>query len=228
MAQLEDFISTIDMVTSTDEDDFTSAQKEKVRLLSEYRSDIDELLDAAETLRERAVDEWPTLFQSQLDDDLWTNEWNIRRDDKEYGLLYRHEWYRDDEDLAPTTDYEATWGDRGFRLHFAHMIRQKRSFARGELTYSLICPTSVPLRDEFNELYNSDRGQDKLRPLLEERNITNKGNKRVLMTKTYDVDQSRLSESYFETLATAFEEHLPIAEEMDNVLVKACQSLESD
>ncbi|WP_458208733.1 PD-(D/E)XK nuclease family protein [Haladaptatus sp. NG-SE-30] len=228
VAQLEDFLTTISTVISMDEDDYTVIQKEKVRLLSEYRVDIDELLDAAETLRQRALEEWPTLFRSQLNDDMWTEGWQLRDNPGKYGCIFRHGWYRDNENLAPTTDNEATWGDRGFRLHFGHTIRKKRSFSRGELTYYLVCPTSVRLRDEFHRAYNSDRWQSKLQPLLEERNITNKGNKQEVMTKTYDVDQSGLPESYFSTLASAFEEHCPVAEVIDDVLSEAIRNLEKE
>ncbi|MDS0300891.1 PD-(D/E)XK nuclease family protein [Halogeometricum sp. S1BR25-6] len=228
VSQLQDFLSTIGMVTSTDEDDYTMTQKEKIRLLSEYRDDIDELLDAADALRQRALEEWPTLFRSQLDDRLWTEEWQMRDDPGKYGCIFRYGWYRDDENLAPTTDNEATWGNTGFRLHFGHTIRKKQSFSRGELTYYLVCATSVPLRDEFHRVYNSNRWQSKLQPLLEERNITNKGNKKSIMTKTYDVDQSELPESYFSTLATAFEEHRPIAEIVDGVLNESLKNLKRE
>ncbi|MFC7240406.1 PD-(D/E)XK nuclease family protein [Saliphagus sp. GCM10025317] len=225
VAQLEDFLSTITAVTRTDEDDFTMIQKEKVRLLSEYRDDIDELLEAAEALRQRALEDWPTLFRDQLEDDLWTEEWQMRDDPGKYGCLFRHGWYRD-ENLEPTTDNEATWGETGFRLHFGHPIRKNRSFTRGELTYYLVCPTNVPLRDEFYHVYNSERWQQTLKPLLAERNITNKGNKRDITAKTYDVDQSGLPESYFATLSTAFEEHLPVAAVVDDVLNEALENLE--
>jgi len=227
VAQLEEFVSTISTVTRMDEGDYTKTQKEKVRLLSEYRDDFDELLDAADALRQRALEEWPTLFLSALDDEVWTDEWRLRDDPGKYGCLFRHGWYLDDENLEPTTNSEATWGNTGFRLHFGHTIRKQRSFSRGELTVYLSCPTNVPLRDEFHRVYNTDRWQRTLEPLLEERNITNKGNKKNLMTKTYDVDQSGLPESYFETLATAFAEYRPIAEEIDEVLDEALSDLES-
>ena len=226
VAQLEDFLSTITTVVSTEEDDYIMTQKEKVRLLSKYREDIDELLEAADSLRQRALEEWPTLFRSQLDEELWTGEWQMCDNPGKYGRLFRHGWWLDNENLAPTTDNEATWGETGFRLHFGHNLRHRRTFARGELTYYLICGTRVPLRDEFNQVYNSDRWQAELDPLLEEREITNKGNKAEIMTKTYDVDQSGLPESYFTTLATAFEEHYPIAEIIDEVLEEAIGRLE--
>lgn len=47
------------------------------------------------------------------------------------------------------------------------------------------------------------------------------------MTKTYDVDQSELPESYFSTLATAFEEHSPIAEIIDGVLNEAVTNIDN-
>lgn len=226
--QIEDFVSTIRTVTRMEETDFTKTQKEKVRLLGEYRDDFDELLDAAESLRNRSIEEWPERFRAQLSDAVWTDEWHTRPDYGKYGCIFRQEWYRDDEELAPTLDHEATWGDTGFRLHFTHMIRRKRSFARGELTYILRCPTSVPLRDEFHRLYNSETRQERLTPLLAERGITNKGNKKDITRKTYDVDQSGLPETYFETLATAFEEHLPVASVADEILDEALENVERD
>jgi hypothetical protein len=47
------------------------------------------------------------------------------------------------------------------------------------------------------------------------------------MAKTYDVDQSRLPESYFQTLATAFEEHVPIAEAIDNIVDEARENVKT-
>jgi len=220
-SQLEDFLSTISQVTSMKDDDFTTIQKEKVRLLSEYRNDINELLDAAESLRERAIEDWPEMFRSQVDDELWADEWRVYEGTKKWGTITKRGWWLDDEDLEPTSIIEKTYGDKGFRLFFNHLIRREESFARGELTYRLRSSTNVPLRDEFNRLYNSDRWQRELQPLFDERDITNKGNKKNYFIKTYDVDQSRLPESYFETLAIAFEEHLPIVEVVDEILDEA-------
>jgi hypothetical protein len=227
VSQLNDFLSTVIEVTRMEEDDFTETQKEKVQLLDEYREDIDELLDAAESLRKRSKEEWPDLFLEQLDDDLWTDEWNFRDDYDKYGCIFRDGWYLDDENLDPTFDHKKTWGNTGFRLHFVHRISRTESFTRGKLTYRLLSPTSVDMRDEFYQSYNSSKWQDKLEPLLDEHNITNKGNKKIHMTKTYDVDQSRLPESYFETLAVAFEEHVPIAEVVDEIVAEAHENVKS-
>lgn len=224
--QLREFLSTIIRVTSMEDDDFTQIQKEKVRLLSEYRDDIDDLLDAAESLRQRSIEEWPELFRSHLDDELWTEEWHIRKDHGKWGCIFREGWYLEDDDLEPTLDHVETQGPTGFRLHFIHLIRNERSFTEGELTYLLRCPTNVPMRDEFHWLYNSDRWQERIRPLLKERGITNKGNKRDLMSKTYDVDQSGLPESYFKTLATAYEEHIPVAEVVDEIVAEAPENVQ--
>lgn len=218
--QLREFLSTIIRVTSMEEDDFTQIQKEKVRLLSEYRDDIDELLDAAESLRQNAIEEWPEQLLSRVDH-LWTDDWFLWDDPGKWGCICHDDWYLDDENLEPTRHYNETKGSTGFRLHFVHLIRNERSFREGELTYLLRSPTNVEMRDEFNRLYNSDRWQERLDPLLKERGITNKGNKRDLMQKTYDVDQSGLPESYYDTLATAFEEHIPVAEVIDEIVVEA-------
>ena len=221
VSQLNDFLSTIITVTNMENNDFETIQQEKVQLLSAYRSDIDDLLKAAESLRERAVEDWPELFRSQVNDELWTDEWTLRNEPKKWGCIFKNGWYLNDENLEPTTVAEDTYGDHGLRLHFSHLIRREESFARGKLTYRLRSATNVPLRDEFYQLYNSDRWQQELKPLLDEREITNKGNKKTYFTKTYDVDQSRLPESYFETLAIAFEEHLPIVEVVDEILDEA-------
>ena len=226
--QLEDFLSTVSQVISMEDDDFTTIQKEKVRLLSEYRNDIDDLLDAAESLRERAIEDWPEMFRSQVDDELWTDEWWLYEEGKESGTICRHGWWLDDEALQPTSIIDETYGDKGFRLFFNHLIRREESFSRGKLTYRLRSSTNVPLRDEFNRLYNSERWQQELQPLFEERDITNKGNKRNYFIKTYDIDQSRLPESYFETIATAFEEHLPIVDVVDEILDEALQNLQEE
>ena len=86
----------------------------------------------------------------------------------------------------------------------------------------------MDLRDEFHRLYNSDRWQNELEPLLDERGITNKGNKQDYMLKTYDVDQSGLPESYFETLAVAFEEHISVAEVIDGIVEEAVANVKDD
>jgi hypothetical protein len=223
--QLEDFLSTIITVTNMEENDFEQIQKEKVQLLSEYRNDIDELLAAAESLRQRSIEEWPELFRSQVDDDVWTDEWHTRDDYGKYGCVFRDGWYRDNENLAPTLDHDETRGGRGIRLHFVHLIRKKKSFSEGQLTYILRSPASVDLRDEFNRLYNSQRWQNKLEPLLDERGISNKGNLRDYTKKTYAVDQSGLPGSYFETLAVAFKEHIPVAEVVDEILDEAVANI---
>jgi hypothetical protein len=226
--QLEDFLSTVIQVTSMENDDFTTIQKEKIRLLSEYRNDIDDLLDAAESLRERAIEDWPEMFRSQVDRDLWTDEWWVHEGTKKWGTITKRGWWLDDETLEPTSEIEETYGDKGFRLFFNHLIRREDSFARGELTYRLRSSTSVPLRDEFHRLYNSDRWQQELQPLFDDRDITDKGNKKNYFIKTYDVDQSRLPESYYETLAVAFEEHIPIVEVIDELLEEAVANVKSN
>jgi hypothetical protein len=228
VSQLEDFLSTIITVTNMEKDDFEQIQKEKVQLLSEYRDDIDDLLDAAESLRERAIEDWPEMFRSQVDGELWTDEWRVYEGTKKYGTITKRGWWLDDEILEPTSVIEETYGDKGFRLFFNHMIRREESFSQGQLTYRLRSSTNVPLRDEFNRLYNSERWQQELQPLFEERSITNKGNKKNYFMKTYDVDQTGLPESYYETLAVAFEEHLPIVEVVDEILDEAIVNVKDD
>ncbi len=221
VSQLEDFLTTVTQVTSMEYDDFTTIQKEKMRLLSEYRRDIDELLEAAESLRQRAIEDWPEKFRRQVDRELWTDEWWVYEGRNEWGTISKRGWWLDDATLKPTTVIDETYGDTGFRLFFNHLIRCEESFARGQLTYRLRSSTNVPLRDAFHRLYNSERWQRELHPLFEERGITNKGNKKNYFLKTYEVDQSRLPESYFETLAVAFEEHIPVARKVDEILEEA-------
>jgi hypothetical protein len=42
------------------------------------------------------------------------------------------------------------------------------------------------------------------------------------------VDQSGLPESYFETLAVAFEEHIPVAEVIDGIVNEATSNINSN
>ena len=227
VSQLNDFLSTIIEVTRMEDDDFTETQKEKVEILSEYRDDIDELLDAAESLRKRSVENWPELFLEQVDDEIWTDEWHYPYEDyREWGRFFKEGWWLD-ENHEPTTKGEEAWGDNAYRLHFIHRIREEESFAQGVLRLSLVSTTTGEMRDEFHRLYNSSRWQDELKPLLDERNITNKGNKKKYMEKTYDVEQSGLPESYFETLTTAFEEHIPIAEVIDEIVSEARENVKA-
>lgn len=58
--------------------------------------------------------------------------------------------------------------------------------------------------------------------------IENIGNKNNYMRKTYDVDQSGLPESYFDTLATAFEEHLEVADLIDGILDEAITNVRDE
>ena len=44
--------------------------------------------------------------------------------------------------------------------------------------------------------------------------------------KTYDVDQTCLPKSYFETLGVAFEEHIPVAEVIDKIMNEATSNIE--
>ncbi len=228
VSQLREFLSTITQVTTMEDDGFTEIQTEKVQLLGEYRDDIDTLLDAAESLRERAIEDWPELFKSHVDEDLWTDEWHTRPDHGKWGCLFKDGWYLDDDNLEPTIDRTDTHGPTGFRLHFVHLIRKQESFSRGELTFILRSPTRVDLRDEFYRLYNTDRWQDRLETPLNDAGITNKGQKKDYTQKTYDVDQSELPESYFETLATAFAEHQPLAEIIDEIVAEATENLHEE
>jgi len=228
VSQLREFLSTITTVASMEDDEFTKIQKEKIRLLAEYRTDIDELLDAAESLRERSIEDWPELFRSHVDDELWTDNWHTRQDHSKWGCLFRTGWYLDDDELEPTLDHTATHGSTGFRLHFVHLIRNPESFTQGQLTFILRSSTRVELRDEFNRLYNSERWQSRLKPILDDADITNKGQKKDYTQKTYDVDQSGLPGSYFETLATAFEEHQPLAEVADEILEEALANIQEN
>jgi hypothetical protein len=228
VSQLREFLSTITQVTTMESDDFTETQKEKIQLLGEYRDDIDTLLDAAESLRERAIEDWPELFKAHVDGELWTEEWHTRSDHGKWGCLFKHGWYLDDDNLEPTIDHTDTHGSTGFRVHFVHLIRKRESFSRGELTFILRSPTRVDLRDEFYRLYNTDRWQDRLETPLNDAGITNKGHKKDYTEKTYDVDQSDLPESYFETLATAFAEHQPLAEVIDEIVAEATEDLREE
>jgi len=223
--QLEDFLYTVIQVTNMEEDDFTSVQKEKIRLLSEYRQDIDELLEAADSLHQRALEDWAKMFRSQVSDELWTDEWHLR-DDK-YGRMFKTGWYLD-SNLEPTNTPSEAWGDNGLRVHFVHYIRDEESFRRGELAFKLRSNSlnSVEVRDEFQRLFNSDRWQKELQPILDSSQISNEGKKKELTKKTYDVDQPNLPESYFETLAFAFEEHLPLVEVVDKILDDAVENVQ--
>jgi hypothetical protein len=120
---------------------------------------------------------------------------------------------------------DETKGNDGGRLNFMHYLRNEESFREGTLRYELVCNTRVPLRDEFHRLYNTDRWQEKLESILIEQNISNRGNKSKYTRKTYDLDQSGLPGTYFETLAIAFEEHLPVAEVVSDILAEATQNL---
>jgi hypothetical protein len=223
--QLEDFLSTIITVTNMEENNFEQIQKEKVQLLSEYRSDIDELFEAAESLREQSLEGWPQRFQNHVSNDVWTDAWYAR--DSKWGTIYTDGWCLDGE-LNPTNNVSETKGNDGARLHFMHYLRSEESFREGTLRYKLVCNTRVPFRDEFHRLYNTDRWQEKLKPILIEQNITNRGNKSEYTRKTYDVDQSGLPRSYFETLAIAFEEHLPVAEVVNDIVAEAVENLKRD
>ena len=77
-------------------------------------------------------------------------------------------------------------------------------------------------------LYNSEKWQQELQPLFEERDITNKGNKRNYFVKTYEVDQSRLPGSYFETITAAFEEHLPVVNVVDEIVDEALRNVKNE
>jgi len=224
VSQLNDFLSTIITVTNMEDDDFNQIQKEKVQLLSEYRDDIDELFDAANSLRTRALEEWPDRFRSQVDDDLWTDTWHARETD--WGTIHMDGWYLDG-DLEPTDDVGETRGNEGIRLHFMHYLQNEESFKEGKLRYELVCNVRVELRDEFHRLYNTDTGQAKLEDVLDEQDIENLGNKAEYTRKIYAFDQSRLPESYFETLAVAFEEHLPVAEVVDEILKEAVENVKN-
>lgn len=223
--QLEDFLSTVTQVINMGENDFTETQKEKVRLLAEYREEIDELFASTNQLRQRAIEEWPDRFRSHVDEGLWTDEWHAIP--SKWGQMFRDGWFLDGE-LNPTTDIEETKGNVGVRLFLMHYIRHEESFLEGNLRFELGCSTRVPVRDEFHRLYNSERWQEELKPILNERDIVNRGNMAEYTRKVYDFDQSELPESYFDMLATAFEEHLPVAEIADEILNEAVANVKEN
>lgn len=226
--QLADFLKTVRGVTNMEPDDFTETQKEKIQLLAEYRDEIDELFDAADSLRSSLArnGEWvPPFLEIAEERNIWSDEWHTRPD--KYGCLFRDGWYLDG-DRESTIDESETREDGGHRLHLIHLIRNKSSFQDGELTMILRCSTNTDIRSEFHRRFNSDRWQEKLRPVFEERDITNKGNKRDYTRKSYGVNQSGLPESYFETLATAFEEHKQVAELADAIHQEALSAIGPD
>ncbi|WP_257300898.1 PD-(D/E)XK nuclease family protein [Haloarchaeobius sp. FL176] len=211
VSQLDDFHANINKVTSMTDDDFTERQKEKMQFLDEYRSEIDELFEAAEALRRPLAEdgEWVDMFRSVAPDcEVWTDEWHCRRD--KWGCIFQSGWYRDNN-WEPTTDHQETRGGSGHRLHFTHMIRKERSFRDGVLKFELRSSTNNSVRSVFNNLYNSERWQTKLDSVCDEHGITNKGNQKTYTTATYDVNQAGLPESYFETLETAFSDHQELA-----------------
>jgi len=226
VSQLDDFLTTVADITNMTDDKYTEIQREKVQLLGDYWDDITELFEAAEKLRKQSIDTWPEEFASRVEESgLWGDEWHIRED--EYGCLFRDGWCLDDEQ-QPVTDHNKTRGNSGHRLHFIHLIRNESSFREGKLSFILRSPTNNDLRDEFNRLFNSGARQDRLKPLLDERDIQNQGYQRDYTEKIYDVDQSGLPGTYFDTLVTAFEEHLAVAEVVDEIHQEALSNISQE
>lgn len=227
ISQLDDFHANISSVISMTDDDFTETQKEKMQLLDEYRDEIDELFEAAEALRRPLAEdgEWVDVFRSAAPEcDVWADEWHCRRD--KWGCIFLDGWYLDN-DWTPTTNHQETRGGPGHRLHFSHMIRKKRSFRDGILVFELRCSSNNEIRSVFNDLYNSDSWQSKLDSACDDYGITNKGNQKTYTTRTYDVDQAGLPESYFEMLETAFKDHRELAQTVDEIHKKALDQVGS-
>lgn len=59
-------------------------------------------------------------------------------------------------------------------------------------------------------------------------NTAGKGNLRDYTKKTYDVDHSGPPESYFEMLAVAFNEHIPVAKEIGEILNEAVANVKDN
>jgi hypothetical protein len=55
--------------------------------------------------------------------------------------------------------------------------------------------------------------------------LQNQGYQRDYTEKSYDVDQSGLPGTYFDTLVTAFEEHLAVAEAVDEIHQEALSNI---
>lgn len=223
VSQVDDFLTNIQRVTMTREDKFTETQKEKVQLLDEYRNDIQELFDAADALRKPLVEdgEWAERFLNiAKNSEFWSDEWHCRSD--KWGCIFRDGWYLDN-DWNPTTDHTATRGGPGHRLHFTHHIRKEESFRNGVLRMYLVSPTSNEIREEFNALYQSEEWRGEIEKVCEKYGINNRSLQKTYTKASYDVDQSRLPDSYFETLLTAFEEHKEIADIANRIHQKALE-----
>jgi hypothetical protein len=218
-AQLADFTDTIQQDMTQDEHIQTA--QEKMELYFKHQDAIQEAKRGLETAYEYEIENWRRRFIEGYLPENWSEEWHT--DPRKYGQIYHSKWRQDEGLMIENTEIQ---------LHFVHLIRNKESFTEGKLTFQLRMPNGGRYRDRLEELFMSERYDDRVDPALGEYDIDkgpgiNKGNPR-LTGKTYSVVKSDLPESYYETLQQAAREHIQIAPVINDILDTAIDEVDSE
>jgi hypothetical protein len=212
--QLKDFLDTIRGEMNMTDDTFEENQLEKMKLYFEYADAIDDARDAFESVHEQEYASWQERFLEGFEPPSWGEEWHCNPG--EYGHIFKTDWRRKgrDEDFEPTLSRR----EASVTLHFAHSM-SKTAFRNGELNLRTKWPCQVDLRKRFAKNLHSDETVERLQPILDKYDIErNDGQIRDYTQKTYTFDRKRLPNNYYETLATAFEEHQEMSDILSDVL----------
>jgi len=218
-AQLSDFIDTIQQDMTQDEH-IQTAQK-KMELYFNHQDAIKEAKRGVEIAYEYEKENWRRRFIEGYLPENWSEDWHT--EPSKYGHIYHSKW-RQDGGLAKE--------NTKIRLHFVHLIRNQSSFEDGELTFQLRMPNGGDYRDQFKELFVSDRFSDQLDLTLGEHDINKKAdyslNNPRFTEKVYSVDRTDLPESYYEVLQQAAREHIQVAPEINEILDTAIEEVENE
>ena len=201
-SQLSEFVDTVKEETGMSEDSYLQEQMEKAELYAEYREAIEEARDSFTYVVEEEQDRWSQRFVTEFKPEGWDKNWNC--DPRDKGQIYRDGW-RLDEGLKPCDSHT----DSRTQLQFVHFIREVEEIRGGELRFETKWPGGDEIRDAFDEWF-VNHGRDNIELAL--RGIETSPGKIVYTRKIYEFDVTGFPESYYETLAEAFEEHQEVAD----------------
>lgn len=195
---------------------------EKARLRLEHADAINETHAAFVSLYEDVESNWPDQLIQQYGPVKWPKEWSCGRDKKsEWGQIYHKDW-RLDENFKPISDVD----DATVKLQFVHKIK-KKYLLDGKLIFRTKWPNggNSDLREDFREQLMSESNKQRWLSLTNERGIKCLDRKKIFTESIYEFNQERFPESYYETLAEAFDDHAELAdlltESLDEVVRKS-------
>lgn len=205
IAQLRDFRDSIYNEITMSNKKIDGSQREKAALYVDYYNEISEAKDAYDKIHKRENKRWHQLFLEKYKPDSWTESWNC--DPGRGGYIYKDGW-RLDADGNPVTDQDQA----DFHLEFQHFLSWKPIFADEQMRFRsyISKDANKAYRNEFKRLCNTEY-YNKLIETVDPYGIEHVTGKKTHTNKHYPFDGTQLPESFYETLADAFNEHIEVA-----------------